>query len=146
MNRARWGLIETVVVVGLFVWLRWYSTFWQNRWVGLSLGLAFVSIGLTSRDSVRRQLVFALNFDLPKRVTILGAIAFTWMCISALRGFLGGPPFFSSAGARAAGDDGFFTPILCVMALQYLYASWFILTKRYDQSSQDPPLPPNHAR
>jgi len=145
MNRARWGLVQAIVGVGIFVWLRWYSALWQNRWVGLCLGLAVISTGFTSRERVRRHSEFARDLDLPKRVTILGFVAFTWMGVSAIRGFLGGPPFVSKTGIRAASDDGFFGVLICDLAVQYLYASWILLTKRSDQNSQHPALPVNHG-
>ncbi|MBZ5683978.1 MAG: hypothetical protein LAP86_02995 [Acidobacteriia bacterium] len=142
---GRWGLIGTVAFVALFVWLRWYSSFWQNRWIGFILGVLFVSSAAFKRRGLRQYLEIAHDNDLPKRVTVLTAIVFTWMAVSALKSFFTGPPFFFSSGVRAASDNAFFGVVLCVNAVQWLFASWAILRKIPDQSSRNPVVHANHG-
>jgi len=149
MNRTRsawWTLTKVGVFLGLFVWLRWYSSLWQNRWTGFCLGVVLVIwVDFTSRNWVRGQLDFARKRDLSKRVTLVFAVACTWMCVSALKSFFVGPPFFFSSGVRATSDNAFFGVLLIPNTLQWLYASWVILRKGSDQSSQNPVVPVNHG-
>lgn len=145
LGSSWWILIQLGALAALFIWLRWYSPFWQNRWIGFSLGLALVLPSFASRERVRQQLDFARKYDLSKRVTVLLAVSITWASLRALKGFLVGPPFFSASGARAASDDGFFGVLLCMTALHWLYASWLVLRKSSDQSSQNPATPINHG-
>lgn len=149
MKRPRstwWALVELGALAVLFLWLRWYSPFWQNRWTGFCLGLALVlSGGFNWRQSARQQLEFRRKYEIPKRVTILGAIVFPIMGIAALKSFWVGVPFFSGSGVRAASDNGFFTVILCAGALESLYECWLLITKGSDASSQNPVSPINHG-
>ena len=137
-------MIGPVVFVAGFVWLRWYSSFWENRWTGFVLGVLFVSSAAFNwRGSVRQYLDIA--HDIPKSVTVLTAIMFTWMAASALKSFFMGSPFFFSSGIRAASDNSFFGVVLGVNAVQWLFASWAILRKSLDQSSQNPVVHVNHG-
>ena len=117
----------------------------QNRWTGFGPGVAFVLTNFNWRELVRQHLAFAGKYELPNRVTILGALAFSVMGLSALKGFLVGPPFLSYACARAASDDGFFGVLSSLNALCWLNAWWSLLRKGSDQNSQDPLLLRNHG-
>lgn len=140
-----WDLAELSVFGGLFVWLRWYSSLWRNRWTDFGLGVALVSTNFNGRELIRQQLAFARNDDLQKGVTILGAVAFSVTGVGALKGVSVGPSFFLHAAARAGSDDGFFGVLSSVHALPWLYASWALLKKGCAQNSPYPVLPPRHG-
>jgi len=136
----RMKLAGFVILVVLFIWLRWYSTLWENRWTGFVVGIAFVI--LNWRVYARQQLDLA-HFS--KRAIVLLALAVTWMAVSGVKSFLVGPPFFFSSGVRAASDNGFFAVLMCMCAVQWLYASWAVLRRASDQSSQNAATPLNHG-
>jgi hypothetical protein len=117
----------------------------QKRWTGFGRGVAFVLTNFNWRELVLQRLAFAGKYELPNRVTILGTVAYSVMGLSALKGFLVRPPFFSHACARAASDDGFFGVLGSLSALYWLYACWSLLRKGSDQNSQYPLLLRNHG-
>ncbi len=149
MNRPRgkwWAWTQVGLLFGAFIWLRWYSRLWQNRWTGFCFGAVFVLwTSFPWRNTVRQQLELARSFDHPKRVAIFGLIGAIGMGATAVKRFWEGRPFLFSSGVRAAGDDGFFVMMLLVWALQWLYATWFLLRNFSDQSSQTLVAPSNHG-
>ena len=142
-----WPLAELGACAVLFVWLRWYSPLWQNRWTGFFLGVVFVLTGksLNWRDSARRQLEFKEKYGFPDRLTFVSALVFPTMGVLALKGWLFGHPLFFSSGVRAASDNGIFAVLILATAPQYLYASWLLLRKKSSHRPQDPLITKNHG-
>ena len=143
-SSRRWALAQLFVFAALFVWMRWFSTLWQNRWTGFCLGIAFAATNFAWRESLQRQLDLARKYDVPRRVTILSAIASAVVGITVLKSFFAGSAF-SWSGVRAASDDGFCGVIVCTSALEWAFFLWGPRRNLTDQRPQNPMSPVNHG-
>lgn len=144
---GKWWPLESGAFAVLFVWLRWYTPLWQNRWTGFFLGVAFVlaAKSLNWRDSALQHLQFKEKYGFPDRATFVSALVLPIMGVLALKGWLFGHPVFFSSGVKAASDNGMFAVLILATAPSYLYASWMLLRKKSSHSPQDPYVTQNHG-
>jgi len=97
--------VEACACLGLFIWLRWYSSFWRYSWTGLILATLF---GLFAFQGIPAQQALAKHNDIPRRVYVLGAVGFLLFGFLTLKRFL-------MAGKT---DDGFFGILMLALGLQ----------------------------
>ena len=125
--RKRWfDNVLACAFLAAFVWLRWFSTFWQYRWTGLCLGVAFVLVFWPTRTRMQTHLDFTRKHGIPKRVDLIGGIAGIVFGGLALKDFLTGRSFFSFSGVRAASDSGLFTVIVLTAGFEAIFLFWLL--------------------
>jgi hypothetical protein len=93
------------VLGGVFVWLKWWSGVWQNRWVGFILGIVFAAVALI-RDWGR------VGHDIQTKgfYLRLSLLFFFVGTVSLVRFFRG-----------ANGDEALFGFIMLAFGTQYAY-------------------------
>lgn len=100
-------LILSFAFIGLWIWLRWWSGLWQNRWVGFALGAAF-TLFLATRLAFTRSESRLSGFYPPKYLFLPLCIALVAAGIISFMFFL----------RRGSGDDGFSGFILISLGIQ----------------------------
>ncbi len=125
VSRNKWfGILESFAFLGLFIWLRWFSSLWQYRWTGFLFGIVFVSSSLRNPNRLRPW---------RDRISLYASPKIAWfatiICPLALGGlvmkhFFAGPAFFSFNGPKAGSDDGFFGIVILASAIDGAYSFW----------------------
>jgi hypothetical protein len=133
-DRRRWlGIATSLVLVALFVWLRWFSSLWIYRWTGFCFGIVFLLSTRVAWGKVQTQIDIAKRYDLPSRIFIVGNICSLTLGVVALRSFIQGNIYLPT-GARAGSDNGLLGIVLLASALEGLYQFWL---SKQDASKSD---------
>lgn len=96
----------TIVFLCAFVWLRWWSGLWQNRWVGFGLGAVFAVVYLVRSLGRESQDVHT------KRYYLLMSVVFLVLGTAFMSFFLG------LLGARKS-DDGCLSFITLALGVRH---------------------------
>jgi len=134
--RRRWfnnALLFAFLAV--FVWLRWFSAFWQHRWTGLCFGVAFILTFRPTRTRMQMHVDFAKKYEFPRRGNLVAGISCIVLGGIALRDFLTGRSFFSFSGVRAASDDGLLAVSMLAAGFEMIYLSRLLARTDHRPSS-----------
>jgi hypothetical protein len=143
-NESKWfEIVRACVFVGLFIWLRWFSGFWLHRWTGLCFGIALVLSALPTAARMQRQVEFQERYDIPRRVSVLGAITSLALGTIVMKSFFFGPSFFS--GSRGRGHDGFIGVVVLAAAVDGAYLFWRRTRSASNTNINNPRTTLNHG-
>jgi hypothetical protein len=130
-ERPMWfRVVLTLVFPALFVWSRFASGIWQNRWTGFCLGAGFAAVVLVLNWG-------RVGIDIRSAKYYLGLSIFSFataaICLSS---------FFLVGG----GIDGFLTFMFIAFGVQEMYMYRWVLRHDHQTQAMDQQQSANHGR